>query len=493
MVDRKLAHPQGWPIKHLGRLGALLGALVLLGWAAGTADAAARPLQTGFVDPIAFAEKDALVAFRRARSAGTTVIRLSLDWRSVAPATRPRRFDPTDPAEAAYTWEGIDRQVRLATGQELEPILSITNAPNWARKPDPAAGGLRRADPVEYGRFTLAAARRYGGSFRPEPTASDESPDRLPRIRIFQAWNEPNHAGQARLKAGAPDWYRELLNRFATSVHSVHASNIVVGGGSSPFTTQTSMAPLQFMRKLLCMQGGARPRPVCAKTASFDVWSHHPYTSGGPEHSANGGDDVSLGDLPQMKRLLDAAVRAGQVRSSQPVRFWVTEFAWDSAPPDPQAVPMALHRRWVAEALYRMWRSGVSLVTWWRVRDDPLRTSFYQSGLFFRGSSIGRDRPKPSFYAFRFPFVAFAEDEGVTVWGRTPFGAQGRVVVEQTFPGGWRTLGALQANANGIFSSAFPSAAETGLLRARLDRPKAISVPFSLTRPPDRFYYPFGS
>ncbi|MBA2356951.1 MAG: hypothetical protein H0V84_00815, partial [Actinobacteria bacterium] len=59
MVDRKLAHPQGWPIKHLGRLGALLGALVLLGWAAGSADAAARPLQTGFVDPIAFAEKDA--------------------------------------------------------------------------------------------------------------------------------------------------------------------------------------------------------------------------------------------------------------------------------------------------------------------------------------------------------------------------------------------------------------------------------------------------
>ncbi|MFN2469091.1 MAG: hypothetical protein ABR521_13295 [Gaiellaceae bacterium] len=476
---------------RLGLLGCVI-ALAAATAAAPPARAASRPLETGIVDPITFSEDGASIAFRRARSAGTTVVRLSLDWRQVAPVRRPRRFDPTDPADTAYRWEQIDRQVRLAVAEGLEPILTITNAPRWGMKPDPRAGGLRRADPVEFGRFTLAAARRYGGVFRPEPTDA-EAPERLPRIRIYQAWNEPNHTGRARLKAGAPDWYRQIVNRFAASVHSVHADNLVVAGGSSPFTTQTSMAPLQFMRKLLCMAGGSRPHPVCGRKTSFDVWSHHPYTSGGPEHSANGGDDVSLGDLPQMKRLLDASVRAGQIRSSRPMRFWVTEFAWDSRPPDPRAVPMALHRRWVAEALYRMWRSGVSLVAWWRIRDDPLRLSYYQSGLFFRASTIGLDKPKPSFYAFRFPFVAFAEEEGVVVWGRTPFGERRRVVVEQTFPGGWRSLGALTANENGIFSGVYPRAPGKGLLRARLILPKAVSVPFSLTRPPDRFYYPFGS
>ena len=36
-----------------------------------------------------------------------------------------------------------------------------------------------------------------------------------------------------------------------------------------------------------------------------------------------------------------------------------------------------------AEALYRMWAAGVDTVVWFRIRDEPLRTSFYQSGLYF--------------------------------------------------------------------------------------------------------------
>ena len=68
------------------------------------------------------------------------------------------------------------------------------------------------------------------------------------------------------------------------------------------------------------------------------------------------------------------------------MRFWVTEFAWDSNPPDPGGVPLALEGRWVADALHRVWAAGVSLVTWFSLRDQPLRTSAYQSGLYLRGS-----------------------------------------------------------------------------------------------------------
>ena len=137
------------------------------------------------------------------------------------------------------------------------------------------------------------------------------------------------------------------------------------------------------------------------------------------------------------------------------MRFWVTEFSWDSKPPDPhpRALPMRLHARWVSEALYRMWRSGVSLVTWFQLRDEPYPASPYQSGLYFRGGQdLLRDQPKPSLTAFRFPFVALRERGGLTVWGRTPDSRPATVLVEQSAGGSWRRLAQLRADRHGIFT-----------------------------------------
>jgi hypothetical protein len=201
---------------------------------------------------------------------------------------------------------------------------------------------------------------------------------------------------------------------------------------------------------------------------------------------------MSLGDLPEMRRLLMASVRAGHVGTRATPRFWVTEFGWDTKPPDPRGVPISLHTRWVAEALFRMWKAGVSLVTWVQLRDDPLTTSFYQGGLYFRGSTIERDRPKPALRAFRFPFVAFPQRGGVSVWGRTPAGQPGRVLVEQSFRGRWRRLGVLRTNRYGIFERRFRFSATTGSMRARKLGTTHKAVPFSLKHVPDRFFNPFG-
>lgn len=57
--------------------------------------------------------------------------------------------------------------------------------------------------------------------------------------------------------------------------------------------------------------------------------------------------DVELGDLPRMRRVLQAGVRLHHVLSSQPVRFWVREFGWDSNPPRPHAAPMDLAEDWL--------------------------------------------------------------------------------------------------------------------------------------------------
>ena len=462
-----------------------LAAATVAGGSAGAEDDP-RPLRTAVVDPTTLTGANAKVAVKRIRAAGAAFVRLSLDWRSVltpsAQARRPRRFQPRDPDDRAYVWKSFDRQVKLAFDHDLEPLVTITGAPTWAYKPF-GTKRLKRPDPKDFADFAAAVTERYDGEL-------DGLPDGLPHVRYWHAWNEPNHPGAPELVQGSPDWYRELLNRFARVVHEADADNRVIAGGSSPFTTSTSLGPMTFMRRLLCMAGDP-PQPKCNTRVSFDIWSHHPYTPGAPTRRAKSRQDAAIGDLPEMKRILDAAVESGNAASDHDVEFWVTEFSWDTKPPDPKGVPMSLHARWVSEALYRMWDAGVSLVTWWRIRDDPLGKSFYQSGLYFRGTNINRDSGKPTLVAFRFPFVAFREGEKVLVWGRTPKSESEEVVVEYSEGAGWEEVGRLEADEHGVFTDSYELAGE-GRLRARIEG-TATSLAFSLKVPPDKFFSRFGA
>ena len=462
----------GWTLA----VAALLAAL----WPAPKAGAAreSHPLQTAIVDPAVFTGPDAGAGLDRAAAAGATAIKVPLFWNVVAPTKRPSGFRPSDPSEPAYAWAPLDAQLRLIRARGLEPIVYVAAAPAWAVR---TIDGSRRPDPAQYRAFALAAARRYSGA-----TPS------LPRVRYWQAWNEPNKVDGPSAKPGAAAWYRTLVNGFAASVHSV-PGDLVVAGGVSPFGISTAVAPLTFMRDLLCVSSGAAPRATCASTVHFDVWSVDPYTAGGPFHRTARPDDVSVAELPTMRKVLDEAVRMGHLSSiTEHVGFWVTEFAWDSNPPDPGGVPLTLEGRWVAEALHQMWEAGVSLVTWYTLRDQPLRTSAYQSGLYLAGPAFARDRPKPAFTAFRFPFVAYPDGKAVSVWGRTPPGSTATVDVEQFERSAWSVVATLHADRFGIFSAVI-SPRGRGLLRARLPASKEVSLPFSLVAPPDQVYQPFGA
>jgi hypothetical protein len=431
--------------------------------------AAARPFQTGLLDPSLFASPDAGLAFTRVAGAGASVVRLQLIWAYTAPKTRPAGFDPADPGDPAYDFSVLDTEVDQAVEHGLTPLVYVQTAPDWGRT---KSFGFVRPDPQAFGDFAHAAAARYSGAFEGHP-----------RVRFWQAWNEPNKLPGPAWKASQPDWYRALLDRFAASVHAVQADNVVVAGGLAPFGGRTVDAPLVFMRRLLCIQ------PACAEKASFEVWSTHPYTSGGPVHKAFHPGDVSLGDLPAMHALLLAGVRAHRIVARQPVRFWVTEFSWDSSPPDPGGLPAALEARWVSEALYRMWSAGVTLCVWYRLDDEPYPRGAYQSGLYYRARTLAAERPKPALQAFRFPFVAFPNGAGVTVWGRTPASTALRVTIEQHTTR-WVPLGTVAADANGIFSGTLRPHG-TGPVRARL-ADGTSSLGFALTSPPDRFVNPFG-
>ena len=176
------------------------------------------------------------------------------------------------------------------------------------------------------------------------------------------------------------------------------------------------------MRKLFCLNKKLKVIRNCGEPLHFDVFSHHPYTSGSPMHKTLAPDSISIGQLSRMGSVLRAAIRQGRVVSKRPVQFWATEFGWDTNPPDPQGVPVRLQARWISEAFYRMWKAGVTLASWFQMRDGYGDSARFADGLYSvcpdQPEDLGCDRAKISFESFRFPFVAFRGRRGVSIWGR---------------------------------------------------------------------------
>ena len=374
---------------------------------AGSASAA-HPLQTGFLDPGAFGGPGAPTSVLRAHTAGASIARLFLVWGQAAPVSPA---DPENPDDPAYQWHSIDQQVVDTARGGLTPLVYIASPAAWARGKAVGLPGTWPS-PAKLAQFARAAAKRYSGTFVP---AGSSVP--LPRVQYWEVWDEPNADSElspqrVNGRPVSPAHYRLMVNAFANAVHGVNSSNRVVVGTLGPFGHDSKdiqvVAPLRFMSDLLCVSMQAPHRKTCSQQTHVDIWAHNPYTNGGPNFHAHSPADVSIGDLPEMHALLVAAKQRGTIISAGQPGFWVTEFSWDTNPPDPKGVPSALHARWVSEALFRMWSAGVSAVIWFRLQDDPLRETPYQSGFF-----AVNGKAKSSLEAFRFPFVAFRANKAL--------------------------------------------------------------------------------
>ena len=467
--------------------------------------AAARPLRTGFVEDALYLSPDAAVRnvwMQRTRAAGGSLIRLPAYWKDIAPAHPGARFVAANPASRGYRWGYLDAAVRSAHANGLQVILVVLYAPAWAEgphRPSWAPTGSWRPSPAKLADFGRALARRYRGTFpdleRPGKT--------LPRVRYYQAWNEVNlyyYLNPQFTKEGAvsPRIYRRMLNRFYAAIKAVEPTDRVLSAGLAPIARpRATVGPLKFMRKLTCMAGPRRPIPSCRGRARLDIWDTHPYTTGGPTHDSHWRNDVELGDLPEMTRLLRGADRFDHIQGDHRwTPFWITEFAWDTRPPDPGGVPLLLDKRWTAEALYRMWAAGVSVVTWFQLRDQPPPGDSadwgvtYQCGFYFYSDNPRAGRPKPSLSAFRFPFVAFKTPRRVFVWGRTPDSSAGAIVIEGKGRRGWHRIGRASAAGSGVFHSRLRTDYRHGRLRAVFEG--RSSPGFSLRHVKDRYVRPFG-
>jgi hypothetical protein len=434
------------------------------------------------------------LALRRIRETGATVVRIPVNWRTLVVSPSPPGFQPRDPASAAYDFAPLDEAVIDAVAVGLEPLLVVSHAPAYAEASPRwpyAYPGSWAPSPAALEAFAVALARRYDGSF-PSLLATGGV---LPRVRLFQAWNEPNLprylepqwvAEGGRWQAFSPLLYRQLLNAFYAGIKAVDPGDVVIAAGVAPNGDPAGvgrMQPVTFLEELLCV-----PRGACPERAHFDVLDFHPLSVGNPDVPASSSLDVSIADAAKVTRLLRRAERADTVLPAGEKPVWVTELNWESAPQTPHGVPPDRQATWVSRALHRLWVAGVRLVAWQFLVDPypgvtaetplggtvqyPRPAGLYGAGA---GGQFASATPKPFLRGFTFPFDPLrVSATRVRVWALLMRPGERVALQRQGRHGAWHTIAGLRAQSSGVLNALVTLRGST---RLRLQAGALVSAP----------------
>ncbi len=436
----------------------------------------------------------------RVRALGGNVARIPVDWRNVVEANSHVGFQARDPASPTYRFAPLDAAVRSAVAAGLQPLLVVSHAPAFAEAPHRwpyAYPGSWAPSPVALEEFAVALASRYDGAF-PDPLRPGAV---LPRVRLFQAWNEPNLARYLepqwvavgrRWSAFSPQLYRQLLNGFYAGVKSVQPSDTVVAAGIAPEGEPAgvgAMAPVTFMEGLLCL-GAAKSS--CPQKPHLDVLAFHPLSVFDPDIPAVSKLDVAVSDIAKITGLLARAERLHTVLPAESHSLWVTELNWESSPPSSTGVPSSLQAAWISRGLHRLWVAGVSLVDWQFLIDPyggtplaspdgginlyPRPAGLYESG---PGGDTALARPKQFLRGFTMPFDPLRVNQRqLRVWALLMRGGQSALLQRQGGGGRWQTIDRLPANRYGVINRLLrlSGAARLRLRVGKLDSASA-SVP----------------
>ena len=376
-------------------------------------------------------------ALTRAKVAGASVVRLSVGWRAIVDPAPPPSFDATDPADRSYDFSRLDAAVEDAVAHGLEPLVMVTSAPDWAEAPDRweyAHKGTWAPRPAALADLAVALGRRYSGAW-----PASGAP--LPRVRLWQAWNEPNLprylqpqwvARRGRWIPYAPQRYRAMLAAFERGMRSVQPDATVATAGTAPVGEprdgQGRMSPIRFWASMLCVAPDPPHRRLPCRGGSprFDVAAHHPLSVGDPDRPAALRHDVAIADLGKLRRVLAAAGLAP--------RLWITELNWDAGR---RGVPAGRQARYVARGLRLLDAAGADLTVWHLLADPAPAPHAHPAGLWQDSSGL---RPRRFLAAFALPFsVRRVDRRRVEVWAA----GRGSVAIERRIAGRWRRIGVL--------------------------------------------------
>jgi hypothetical protein len=343
-------------------------------------------------------------ALNELQSLGVRSLRVILTWSVVAPgadqAQRPN-FDPTDPK--GYAWGEYDAVMAAAKARGWPVLLTISGpVPRWATAAK--LDNLTRPSAEAFQAFVTAVGRKYGE-----------------QVNAWAIWNEPNQPQFLRPqfarggRALSPLIYRSLYRAGVRGLQSTgQGTDTILIGETSPRGTSRVVAPLQFLRGMLCLD--ARYKRVGTCTAlSANGYAHHAYTTRQGPFFEPPPNDVTIGVLGRLTTALDRAQRAGALTSRLPIHL--TEFGIQSTPDTISGVSLAkqVEYRAISERIaYENPR--VASFSQYLLRDsDPTGPKEY--GGFESGLRFADGKPKPSLPAFRLPLAVSRKGSRATVWG----------------------------------------------------------------------------
>jgi hypothetical protein len=402
------------------------------------------------------------------RALGADVVKVQVYWNEIAPQGRrkPEGFNAADPG--SYAWGAYDEVVQGAVARGMRPFLALGNrAPDWATARRSRYRGTYKPSAREFGLFARAAGQRYSGSF-----------GGLPRVDMWSMWNEPNlfsWLAPQRKRDGtpvSPVVYRKLYLAGHRGLRATgHRGDTILLGELMPLGAGSprKVPPLEFLREMACLNRNFRPyrgRAArvrdCGKLRRIPAsgLAHHPYTPGGGVRASGKRDEAPIGALRELTRTLDAIARRGRLPRRLPV--WITEFGYQTDPPDPFQFAIRRVPRLMDESEWVAFRNRrVRSYSQYTIRDAPLRESgsrFLAFSSFQMGLRFNNGRKKPGVYnAFPMPaFVRLLGGNRVEVFGGLRTGRGSRAKISVRVPGGsYRSIGFAPLNATGYFRKVF--------------------------------------
>jgi len=424
--------------------------LLLLTLAVLPAAASASPRQVvAFEAPrelLSFEDRDRTLD--EIRAFGVTQVRQLVYFEDFAPRSDSRRrpsFDATDPnAYPAGTWDRLDALVAGAAQRGITLHLTLTGpVPKWATKA--RRDHVTRPRPDEFRRWATAVGRRYAGA-----------------IATWSIWNEPNQpqflAPQYRRgRPYSPGLYRRLYQAGVNGIKATaeNREDTFLLGETSPRGNSKVVFPLDFFRRMLCLDGDYRETRRCGRLDA-DGYAHHAYTTAkGPRFRPSDRDDVTIGVLSRLTRALDRAGRAGALRRGLPIHL--TEFGIQSRPDRIQGVSLPKQAAYLAVAEHMAYVNPRvrSFSQYLMTDDDPRASRFNRYAGFESGLRTRKGRKKPAYRGFRLPLAVENYGRSDVLWGLVrPLRQRTTVTIEVDPRGrrGWRRLATVPTTSTGVYA-----------------------------------------
>ena len=400
-------------------------------------------------------------AFDDIASLGVHSMRVVLYWHDVAPQPNSRirpSFDATDPA--GYDWSAYDPVIDGIKARGWQLLLTVSGpVPQWAT--NGARDTLTRPSPAEFQKFVHAVALHYGS-----------------KVDTWSIWNEPNQPQfllpqySPHKTPLSPRIYRNLYFAAQRGLADAGlASARVLLGETSPRGTGKVVAPLTFLRGVLCLDSKYhKTSKSCAKVQAAG-YAHHAYTTGqGPTFRPTEPNDVTIGVLSRLPTALDRAAKAGAITAHLPL--YLTEFGIESTPDPVRGVSLQRQSEYRAIS-ERIAYDNPRVVAFsqYLLRDDlpkpgvPLLARYpgFETGLF---TYTGKH--KPAFDGFRLALAVKRTGSKVSLWGlvRPAGGATTATIEARTNGGSFHALTTVKTDARAYFtkSAAFVNGREWRLV-----------------------------